>query len=109
MSEPSSAPISFMQKVLDVVEKVGNKVPHAAVIFLVLIALVMLCSHILYLMGTSVTTEVVTAEAITPKDRLPTVTFGAGQNEVHTVKEYVDLPEFAAGCRLAVAVATLEG
>jgi tripeptide aminopeptidase len=37
------------------------------------------------------------------------VTFGAGQKEVHTVKEYVDLPEFAAGCRLAVAVATLEG
>jgi tripeptide aminopeptidase len=43
------------------------------------------------------------------KHGLPTVTFGAGQNEVHTVKEYVDLPEFAAGCRLAVAVATLEG
>jgi tripeptide aminopeptidase len=40
---------------------------------------------------------------------LPTVTFGAGQNEVHTVNEYVDLPEFAKGCRLAVAVATLEG
>jgi aminobenzoyl-glutamate transport protein len=68
MSEPSSAPKSFMQKVLDVVEKVGNKVPHPAVIFLVLIAFVMLFSHILNLMGTSVTTEVVTAEAITPKD-----------------------------------------
>jgi len=33
----------------------------------------------------------------------------AGQNEVHTVKEFVDLPEFAIGCRLAVALATLEG
>jgi tripeptide aminopeptidase len=43
------------------------------------------------------------------KHGLPTVTFGAGQNEVHTVKEYVDLPEFANGCRLAVALATLEG
>jgi tripeptide aminopeptidase len=43
------------------------------------------------------------------KHGLPTVTFGAGQNEVHTVKEYVHLPEFANGCRLAVALATLEG
>jgi tripeptide aminopeptidase len=42
------------------------------------------------------------------KHGLPTVTFGAGQYEVHTVKEYVHLPEFATGCRLAVAVATLE-
>ena len=40
---------------------------------------------------------------------LPTVTIGAGQYEIHTVKEYVDLPEFANGCRLAVALATLQG
>ena len=38
----------------------------------------------------------------------PTVTIGAGQYEIHTVKEYVDLPEFAQGCRLAVALATLD-
>ncbi|HEY1380064.1 MAG TPA: hypothetical protein VGF55_24890 [Gemmataceae bacterium] len=42
------------------------------------------------------------------KHGLPTVTFGLGQNEVHTVEGYVDLPEFADGCRLAVALATLE-
>jgi hypothetical protein len=41
------------------------------------------------------------------KHGLPTVTFGAGQFEVHTVKEYVNLAEFADGCRVAVAVATL--
>jgi tripeptide aminopeptidase len=41
------------------------------------------------------------------KHGLPTVTIGAGQYEIHTVKEYVDLPEFAQGCRLAVALATL--
>ena len=40
---------------------------------------------------------------------IPTVTIGSGQYEIHTVKEYVDLPEFAVGCRLAVALATLEG
>jgi tripeptide aminopeptidase len=42
------------------------------------------------------------------KHGLPTVTFGAGQYEIHTVKEYIDLPEFAQGCRLAVALATLD-
>jgi tripeptide aminopeptidase len=43
------------------------------------------------------------------KHGLPTVTIGAGQYEIHTVKEYVDVAEFAEGCRLAVAMATLEG
>lgn len=42
------------------------------------------------------------------KHGVPTVTIGAGQYEIHTIKEYVDLPEFAQGCRLAVALATLE-
>lgn len=40
------------------------------------------------------------------KHGVPTVTFGAGQNEIHTVKEYVELGEFEAACRLAVALAT---
>jgi tripeptide aminopeptidase len=42
------------------------------------------------------------------KHGVPTVTIGAGQYEIHTVKEYVDLPEYAQGCRLAVALATLD-
>jgi tripeptide aminopeptidase len=42
------------------------------------------------------------------KHGVPTVTIGAGQYEIHTVNEYADLPEFAQGCRLAVALATLE-
>lgn len=40
------------------------------------------------------------------KHGIPTVTFGAGQNEIHTVKEFVDLIEFESGCRLAVELAT---
>jgi tripeptide aminopeptidase len=39
--------------------------------------------------------------------KVPTVTLGAGQNAIHTVDEFVDLTEFAAGCRLAVALAAL--
>lgn len=37
---------------------------------------------------------------------IPTVTFGAGQHDIHTIKEYVDLAEFLEGCRLALALAT---
>jgi tripeptide aminopeptidase len=43
------------------------------------------------------------------KHGLPTVTIGAGQHEIHTVNEFVDLTQFADGCRLAVALAILEG
>jgi tripeptide aminopeptidase len=42
------------------------------------------------------------------KHGIPTVTFGAGQNEIHTVKEYVELNEFEDGCRVALALATAE-
>nr|WP_246523578.1 M20/M25/M40 family metallo-hydrolase [Gemmata palustris] len=42
------------------------------------------------------------------KHGIPTVTFGAGQNEIHTVKEFVDLTEFESGCRVALALATAE-
>jgi tripeptide aminopeptidase len=38
---------------------------------------------------------------------IPTITFGAGQHSPHTLAEYADLREFVAGCRLAVALATL--
>lgn len=36
---------------------------------------------------------------------IPTVTFGAGQNAIHTVEEWVDIPEFIKGCRVALALA----
>jgi tripeptide aminopeptidase len=42
------------------------------------------------------------------KHGVPTVTIGAGQYEIHTVKEYVDLAEYAQGCRLAIALATMD-
>jgi tripeptide aminopeptidase len=42
------------------------------------------------------------------KHGVPTVTIGAGQAEIHTIKEYVNLPEFATGCRLALLLATIE-
>ena len=38
---------------------------------------------------------------------IPTVTFGAGQNEAHTLDEWVDLNEFEAACGLVVRLATM--
>ncbi|MCB0195823.1 MAG: AbgT family transporter [Anaerolineae bacterium] len=48
----------FTQKLLDGIEKIGNKVPHPVLMFLYLIIIVMVLSHILYLMGVSVTEEI---------------------------------------------------
>jgi tripeptide aminopeptidase len=42
------------------------------------------------------------------KHGVPTITIGAGQAEIHTIKEYVNLTEFEKGCRLGVLLATLE-
>jgi tripeptide aminopeptidase len=36
---------------------------------------------------------------------IPAITFGAGQREVHTVDEYVELSDFLGGCRMALALA----
>lgn len=63
MSQASEAPKTVMQKVLDVVEKAGNKVPHPAIIFLLLIAIVVVVSAVLGAMGTSHSTyEVIAPE-----------------------------------------------
>lgn len=51
-----------MQKILDAVERIGNSVPHPVVIFLILIAAVMVLSHILYLIGASVSYQVINPE-----------------------------------------------
>jgi aminobenzoyl-glutamate transport protein len=56
-----------MQKILDGVERFGNKVPHPAVIFLILLAVVIVLSHVFHLLGTSVsyeTTDLVTHEIV---------------------------------------------
>jgi aminobenzoyl-glutamate transport protein len=59
MADASGVPKTFMQKLLDGVERVGNKVPHPAVIFVILMGIVIVLSHILYLMGAKVAYEVI--------------------------------------------------
>src|SRR5262245_53335178 len=65
MTDASGAPKTFMQKVLDGVERVGNKVPHPAVIFVILMGVVIVLSHILYLMGAKVSYEVINPDTHT--------------------------------------------
>ena len=72
-SQAIEAPKSFMQKLLDMVERVGNKVPHPAMIFLLLIGLVVVLSHILYLLGTSVSYQVLNPETHKVEDATATV------------------------------------
>jgi tripeptide aminopeptidase len=38
---------------------------------------------------------------------IPTVTFGAGQNEPHTIDEWINLDEYERACALAVRLATM--
>ena len=39
------------------------------------------------------------------KHGIPVITFGAGQNAIHTVEEWVDLDLYLQGCRMALACA----
>jgi aminobenzoyl-glutamate transport protein len=57
-----TAPATSMQKILDVVERVGNKVPHPVIIFVILIAIVIVLSHIFYMLGLSVSYQVIDPE-----------------------------------------------
>lgn len=59
MGHAVAAQKSAMQRILDSVERVGNKVPHPAVIFLILLALVVVLSHVFYLLGTNVSYETI--------------------------------------------------
>jgi aminobenzoyl-glutamate transport protein len=56
-AEPGEAK-NFTQRILDGIERVGNKVPHPVMIFVYLIALVILLSVILDLLNVGVTEEV---------------------------------------------------
>jgi aminobenzoyl-glutamate transport protein len=63
MSQPSEPKKSLMQGILDVVEKVGNMVPHPVIIFVILILIVIAIAHAMQLAGASVTTEVIVPDA----------------------------------------------
>jgi aminobenzoyl-glutamate transport protein len=67
----SQADNGFQKKLLDVVERAGNKVPHPVIIFLTLMVLVVVLSHVLHLAGASVTQQVI--DPVTDKLQTSTV------------------------------------
>ncbi|TWU29738.1 AbgT family transporter [Bythopirellula polymerisocia] len=86
MSQSSDAPKGMMQRILDVVERVGNLVPHPVLIFMTLIAIVIILSHILYLAGVGVG---VTYEAIVPEAAADAETID-GIDQVYDTGMHVD-------------------
>ena len=54
MSDATAAPKTAMQKLLDMVERVGNRVPHPVVIFVYLIGFIILLSTLLSVFGAQV-------------------------------------------------------
>ncbi len=81
MSSENVAKKTGMQNFLDVVERVGNKVPHPAVIFLMLLGLVVILSQVLHMVGTTVTYEVIvpTQSPVTEMDVHDPMHYGMGE------------------------------
>ena len=79
MSEPSEPKKGLMQMILDVVEKVGNMVPHPVIIFVILILMVVSISHAMQMAGASVTTEVIVPDAPASAAAKPDETAGKGK------------------------------
>lgn len=63
MAESTDAPKGVMQRILDVVEKAGNMVPHPVLIFVAMIAIVIVVSHLLYMTGASVTLQAIVPDS----------------------------------------------
>jgi len=82
-----------MQRILDVVERVGNKVPHPVVIFLALTILVIALSHVLHLAGVSATSPVIEAEGpVAAEKALDSAYLSSGQYEYPTEAKVVTKP-----------------
>lgn len=62
MAQTAEHKKSTMQNFLDVVERVGNKVPHPVLIFVILIGAVVILSHIFYIFDIHVAYQVVNPE-----------------------------------------------
>ena len=58
----AAAPPTTMQRILDAVERVGNRVPHPVIIFVILIGIVIVLSHLFYMLGLSVSYQRINPE-----------------------------------------------
>ncbi len=94
MAAKAAAPSQKKGGMLDVIEKVGNKVPHPVLMFLYLIIFIAVLSHILHWMGVSVTEDIAVP---VPKQMLQDLSGALGGSivpyDVYT-QQQVQLPEY---------------
>jgi aminobenzoyl-glutamate transport protein len=57
--EPGGHRKTTVERMLDVIERAGNKVPHPVVIFVMLIGIVIVLSHLFYMIGASATYQAI--------------------------------------------------
>jgi aminobenzoyl-glutamate transport protein len=62
MAQMSAEQPTAMQRVLDAVERVGNRVPHPVIIFVILAGIVIVLSHVFYMLGLSVSYQRINPE-----------------------------------------------
>jgi aminobenzoyl-glutamate transport protein len=62
---PEATDHSFLERILDGVERVGNKMPHPAILFLALCGAVIVLSQVLYWFDVKATFEVVKPPGVT--------------------------------------------
>lgn len=84
-----------MERMLDGIERVGNKVPHPALIFVILIGMVVVLSHLFYMLGASVTYETIdpdTHQATTITTAAKSLLIGEGLRFMYenVVKNFMD-------------------
>ncbi|NKX93270.1 AbgT family transporter [Sanguibacter hominis ATCC BAA-789] len=93
---------SPLERALDAIERVGNKVPHPVVIFLGLIVLLVVMSHVFYATGTSVTFE----QAYVTEQVDPSAEQLVGENEVEAPAGEAQVEEVTVEAR---SLLTAEG
>ena len=88
MTEPAgTTKKTFMERLLDAIERGGNKMPHPAILFLVLCGAVIVLSQILYWADVKATYEVVKAPAVPTEE-----TYYGGSTEPTDVGPTLPLP-----------------
>ncbi len=108
MAEAIGARKSTMQRFLDTVEQVGNRVPHPVIIFLLLIGFVIVLSAILEATGASVTYQVINPETHAVETATTHARSLASANGIRDM--YVRLvPNFMAFAAIGLLVVAMVG
>jgi aminobenzoyl-glutamate transport protein len=108
VSEPAGQPVAetgertFLERMLDAIERGGNRMPHPAILFLALCGVVIVLSQVLYWFDVQATYEVVKPPPVPTEE-----TYYGGSSEPVDVGPAVPVP--SEGYRLVTETATVKG